>query len=358
MPVLKLLRSIFEGEIKAGTIDRPTARIVARYLQRSVLGGYGKRLTQLTFGTAEHELVAQLHYNAAVFSAFKNHKQQIDIAAALTDAQGRPRSWPQFRTEALKISTDYNVRYLQAEFTTARLQAAGANKWHSFRQAAELYPSLRYSAVQDARTRPQHKAWHAIVRPINDPFWDTHFPPNGWRCRCTAYQTDQKATGLPPPQLLEQPDKPFRNNPGKTGLLWSRDHPYYRKPPRALPQAAKNFAISVLRNQMRDWAFKNLTNKTFTKEGLQSTFTRSSIKKVLDQPHEQKYFQMLTLLDFEKVFKKAKPFRLNVPDEDGRFNIKAWHYFEVDIYGKPSLINIREETDGRINIYSISEKGE
>ena len=295
---------------------------------------------------------------ATVFSAFKNHKQQIDIAAALTDGQGRPRSWPQFRTEALKISKDYNVRYLQAEFTTARLQAAGANKWHSFRQAAELYPSLRYSAVNDKRTRPQHRAWHAIVRPINDPFWDTHFPPNGWRCRCTAYQTDQKATGLPPPQLLEQPDKPFRNNSGKTGLLWSRDHPYYRKPPKVLPQAAKNFAVFVLREQVKRWALSNLRKKVFKKRDLEATFVRENINEILSQTHKQKYFQMLTLLDFERLLKEAKTFRRNVEDVKNRGQIKAWHYFEVDIYRTLSLINIKELKNGDAFVYSISEKGE
>ena len=109
---------------------------------------------------------------------------------------------------------------------------------------------------------------------------------------------------------------------------------------------------------MRDWAFKNLANKTFTKEGLQATFTRSSIKKVLDQPHKEKYFQMLTLLDFERLLKEAKTFRRNVEDVKNRGQIKAWHYFEVDIYRTPSLINIKEEVGGVKKIYSITEKGE
>ena len=341
----------------AGAIDRASARVVSKYLQRSVLDGYGKQLTQLTFGTAEHELVAQLHYNAAVFSAFKNHKQQSAIAAALLDEHGRPRSWPQFRKEALTISRDYNVKWLRAEHTTARLQAAGANKWNSFRAAAESHPNLRYSAVNDRRTRPQHRAWHAIVRPIDDPFWDTHFPPNGWRCRCTAYQTDQRASDIP--GSIEQPDKAFRNNTGKTGLLWSAQHPYYSRAPRALPQEAKNFAISTLRNQVRTWAFRNLKDKTFEKDGLQATFTNKSIKKTLNQPHKEKYFQTLTLLDFERLLKGSKTFRRNVPDEEKRKGfVKAWHYFEIDIHGTPSLINIREDLNGKMTIYSVSEKGE
>lgn len=32
--------------------------------------------------------------------------------------------------------------------------------------------------------RPQHVGWDGLVLPKDDPFWNTHFPPNGWRCRC------------------------------------------------------------------------------------------------------------------------------------------------------------------------------
>ena len=44
--------------------------------------------------------------------------------------------------------------------------------------------NLRYVAVLDARTRPEHRAWHGLILPIDHPLWDTHYPPNGWGCRC------------------------------------------------------------------------------------------------------------------------------------------------------------------------------
>jgi len=34
--------------------------------------------------------------------------------------------------------------------------------------------------------RPQHVAWSGLVLPKDDPFWQTHYPPNGWGCRCYA----------------------------------------------------------------------------------------------------------------------------------------------------------------------------
>jgi len=32
--------------------------------------------------------------------------------------------------------------------------------------------------------REQHLAWDGLVLPKDDPFWQTHYPPNGWGCRC------------------------------------------------------------------------------------------------------------------------------------------------------------------------------
>ena len=32
--------------------------------------------------------------------------------------------------------------------------------------------------------RLQHLAWDGLVLSPDDPFWDTHAPPNGWGCTC------------------------------------------------------------------------------------------------------------------------------------------------------------------------------
>jgi hypothetical protein len=52
--------------------------------------------------------------------------------------------------------------------------------------------------------RPQHRAWNGLIYPVDDAFWQTHYPPNSWGCRCTvrAYSQadlDSKDLSVAPP---------------------------------------------------------------------------------------------------------------------------------------------------------------
>ena len=46
------------------------------------------------------------------------------------------------------------------------------------------YPYWQYVHSGSAHPRPHHKAWNGTTLRANDPWWDTHYAPNGWGCRC------------------------------------------------------------------------------------------------------------------------------------------------------------------------------
>ncbi|RIK92480.1 MAG: hypothetical protein DCC73_11900 [Proteobacteria bacterium] len=84
-------------------------------------------------------------------------------------------------------------RRLRIIYDTNLRMARAAGRWEAAQRLKKRRPFLRYTAVLDSRTRPEHRAWHNTVLPVDHPFWQTHYPPNGWNCfpaetvvRCAA----------------------------------------------------------------------------------------------------------------------------------------------------------------------------
>lgn len=84
-------------------------------------------------------------------------------------------------------------------FNTNMRSAHMAGRWEQLQANKADRPFLQYRTAGDSRVRPQHRAWNGLVYNIDDAFWQTHYPPNGWGCRCTVRsysQGDLKARGL------------------------------------------------------------------------------------------------------------------------------------------------------------------
>ena len=45
-------------------------------------------------------------------------------------------------------------------------------------------PNWMYQHGDSVRPRPLHLSWNGIVLPADDPWWQSHFTPNGWGCKC------------------------------------------------------------------------------------------------------------------------------------------------------------------------------
>lgn len=53
-------------------------------------------------------------------------------------------------------------------------------------------PWWQYMPSSSANPRESHMQWYYIVLRHDDPWWDTHYPPNGWGCRCTTRSLSQR----------------------------------------------------------------------------------------------------------------------------------------------------------------------
>jgi len=85
-----------------------------------------------------------------------------------------------------------SARRLQFIYDTNLRTARAAGRWEIIERLKKRRPFLRYVAVLDERTRALHRRWHGITLPVDHNFWKTHYPPNGWNCRCIVMQLSQR----------------------------------------------------------------------------------------------------------------------------------------------------------------------
>lgn len=98
-------------------------------------------------------------------------------------------------------------RRLDTIFQTNMQSAYMAGRYASQLEAVDTHPYWEYVAVLDSRTRPAHRALAGSVYRYDDPFWQTFYPPNGYRCRCRVRTRTQG--------YVDRNDVPVRSSAGR-----------------------------------------------------------------------------------------------------------------------------------------------
>ncbi len=81
----------------------------------------------------------------------------------------------------LKTIYDVNLR-----------QAHAAGQWERIERTTRTHPYLLYALGPSREHRPEHVGWAGILLRADDPWWQTHFPPNGWGCKCWVRQVSRR----------------------------------------------------------------------------------------------------------------------------------------------------------------------
>jgi SPP1 gp7 family putative phage head morphogenesis protein len=85
--------------------------------------------------------------------------------------------------------------HLETVFRTNMQMAYGVGRRKALEEAAEDLPFWTYHDVGDDRVRPQHHALNGVTLPANHEFWNAHFPPWDFNCRCSVTAADEIPEG-------------------------------------------------------------------------------------------------------------------------------------------------------------------
>lgn len=100
------------------------------------------------------------------------------------DAIVERRGWTGWTGEGSARGRAWRTRVI---YETNLRTSYAAGRWEQLQTNKDFAPFLEYVHDDSVRfPRPHHQAWDGLILPIDDPWWQAHYPPNGWGCKCTV----------------------------------------------------------------------------------------------------------------------------------------------------------------------------
>jgi len=192
--------------LDSGTISEKLFSHTRKELTKSVRSEFPNS----KYGDKDYAVTNKLIKNIDTFSAYKSQ----NFSRLLKDATDDQRN---------HIMAMYS-RQLKVESTMASRSVKAVSDWEKHIDTEELYPNLEYMRSRSVERRSEHLELVGTVRAINDPWWSTNYPPNGWSCKCWVRSTDKSITAGTPSSV--KPIKGISGNAGKSQTIFKDDHPF------------------------------------------------------------------------------------------------------------------------------------
>jgi len=167
------------------------------------------------------------HTNGFTVAGAANDAILTDFYEAVDKAVSQGTTLEDFRKDFDQIVTTHGWSYngsrnwrskviYQTNVSTA--YAAGRYAQMTDPDVTRYQPFWRYVHDNSVKhPRKDHEQWDGLVLAHDDPWWNTHYPPNGWGCGCTAEPVSRrelKAMGKSGPDTA--PDLKMRTEPLNT----------------------------------------------------------------------------------------------------------------------------------------------
>jgi len=76
--------------------------------------------------------------------------------------------------------------YWETVFRTNVMSAYSSGRWAAIQKHKGAFPYLEILTIPDERRCPICGPLHGMVKPVEDPFWQSHHPPLHFNCRCVV----------------------------------------------------------------------------------------------------------------------------------------------------------------------------
>ncbi|WP_198321664.1 MULTISPECIES: phage minor head protein [Methylococcus] len=133
-------------------------------------------------GAAKADLLADLH--GAVLKGVSKGTTLAEFRKDF-DAIVARHGWTGWKGEATAAGRAWRTRLI---YDTNLRTAYQAGRWAQVQAGKQWRPYLEYKHSDlSAHPRPLHVSWDGLVMAVDDPWVQTHWPPNGWGCKCRMF---------------------------------------------------------------------------------------------------------------------------------------------------------------------------
>lgn len=153
----------------------------------------------------------------------------VDLRGAVEKSISNGTTLEQFRKDFDRVVGKHGWQY-QGERgwrTNVIWETNLRQSYNAGREAQMADPELRkrrpyavYRHGDSAHPRPMHLSWNGTTLPLDDSWWATHTPQNGWGCKCkkfmlSARDVERQGLTIGPAPVIEWEDRVIgTNSPG------------------------------------------------------------------------------------------------------------------------------------------------
>lgn len=234
--ITPILQRVWDGDINLDQLPVEVFQFIFNDLIGQVEQGFGERMGEQVPGSSKDKFVQAAKTNVKSFTAHKVWRQVRDLQMVAETSN----DVSEFNDRGEGVFRKYNEVWQQTEEQAAWRKSKSGKHWSQIVDNQDLFPLMTYRTQGDDRVRDEHEDLEGITRRVEDEFWDTYFPPNGWNCRCPKPRQRRSAPETDVDRReLSGPEPMFNNNPGKGGEVFPSDHPYFTAVPESFKEASK-----------------------------------------------------------------------------------------------------------------------
>ncbi|MEE8657683.1 Phage-Mu-F domain-containing protein [Acetobacteraceae bacterium EV16G] len=139
------------------------------------------------------ELAAEAHARQFAVAGATSNALLNDFKSAINKALTDGTTLLEFRKDFDRIVGKHGWSYKGSRAWRSEIiyrtnlssaYAAGRYRKMTSPEALEIFPYWRYVHNVSLHPRIVHEAWGGIILRADNPWWNSHFAPNGWGCNC------------------------------------------------------------------------------------------------------------------------------------------------------------------------------